>query len=281
MDANSTGWGRLGNSVDTLVSRQQRIVLVIEFDGRPYCGWQCQSNGLAVQEVVEQALHHIDPNASSLVTAGRTDSGVHALAIAAHVDVNIDRWHKAPRAYLHGINQHLPDAIRVVATREVDNSFHARFDCQQRRYRYLIWNRSSAAPALSHWRHWWMPRPLDLDAMRQAASHCLGSHDFSALRAAGCQANHANRCIDLLEVTTQGFEVAIEVAANAFLYHMVRTLVGTLVEVGTGQRTPDSIRTLLTSRERNHAGKTAPAHGLYFIDARYQDFSSAALANHG
>ncbi|MDX8413208.1 MAG: tRNA pseudouridine(38-40) synthase TruA [Mariprofundales bacterium] len=266
---------------DNMASNQQRIVLVIEFDGRPYCGWQRQSNGLAVQEVIEQALHHIDPHASNLVTAGRTDTGVHALAIAAHVDVSMDRWQRAPRAYLHGINQHLPDAIRVVATQEVENTFHARFDCMQRSYRYLIWNRTTAAPALSHWRHWWMPRPLDLNAMQQAASHCLGNHDFSALRAAGCQANHANRCINLLNIEKQGFEITIEVAANAFLYHMVRTLVGTLVEVGTGQRTPDSIRTLLAAGDRNGAGKTAPAHGLYFIDACYHDFSSAALANCG
>ncbi|MDQ6964016.1 MAG: tRNA pseudouridine(38-40) synthase TruA, partial [Mariprofundales bacterium] len=180
-----------------LVSMQQRIVLVIEFDGTPYCGWQRQLNGLSVQEVVEQALLKVDSHASELVTAGRTDSGVHALAIAAHADVDLKRWQHSPRAYLHGINQHLPDRVRVVATREVDSSFHARFDCIQRRYRYLIWSRSAAAPALSHWRHWWMPRPLDIGAMEQAAGLCLGSHDFSALRATGCQAGSANRSIEL------------------------------------------------------------------------------------
>jgi len=260
--------------------KQQRIILVVEFDGRPYCGWQRQSNGLAVQEVLEQSLHRIDPNAGSLVTSGRTDTGVHALAMATHVDISHERWQRAPRAYLHGINQHLPDAIRVVATRAVDTTFHARFDCTQRRYRYLIWNRKTAAPALSHWRHWWMPRPLDLDAMREAATLCLGTHDFSAMRAAGCQASHANRCIDAIDITHKKHVISIEVAANAFLYHMVRTLVGTLVEVGTGQRQAASITPLLASGDRTCAGKTAPAHGLYFIDARYKSFSSAALANH-
>jgi len=260
--------------------KQQRIVLIIEFDGRPYCGWQRQTNGLAVQEVVEQALLHVDSTASNLVTAGRTDTGVHALALAAHVDVCFQRWQHSPRAYLHGINQHLPDAVRVVATRAVDSDFHARFDCTMRCYRYLIWNRTTAAPALSHWRHWWMPRPLDLEAMRQAATLCLGRHDFSAMRAAGCQANHAIRCINTLSINQQGFEIAIKVAADAFLYHMVRTLVGTLIEVGIGQRSPESIRELLASKNRASAGKTAPAHGLYFTNACYKQFSSADLANY-
>lgn len=264
-----------------VVNGRQRIVLVVEFDGRPYCGWQRQSNGLSVQEVLEEALHRIDRDAGTLVTAGRTDTGVHALAIAAHVDISAARWQRAPRAYLHGLNQQLPDSVRVVATRAVDPDFHARFDCIQRRYRYLIWNRGSAAPALAKWRHWWMPRALDLDAMRRAADHFLGEHDFSALRAAGCQASHAVRRIDRLAIQRQGFEVAIEVAANGFLYHMVRTLVGTLVEVGTGRRTADGMRDLLAAKDRTRAGATAPAHGLYFIDARYDRFSSAELAGYG
>jgi len=164
----------------------------------------------------------------------------------------------------------------VVAVREVAAAFHARFDCQQRRYRYLIWNRS-VAPALAQWRHWWMPRPLDLVAMRRAAEHCLGEHDFSALRAAGCQARHARRCIDDITVDRQENEVMIEVAANAFLYHMVRNLVGTLVEVGIGRRSDDAMAQLLIHGERRHAGQTAPAHGLYFIDAVYDTFSASQL----
>ncbi|MDX8410149.1 MAG: tRNA pseudouridine(38-40) synthase TruA [Mariprofundales bacterium] len=255
----------------------QRIALVLEFDGRGFCGWQRQDNGLAVQQELESALRAIDGQASGCVAAGRTDSGVHALAMVVHVDVQAARWQRAQRAYLHGVNQKLPSTIRVVAVRAVAAGFHARFDCQQRRYRYLIWNRS-IAPALAQWRHWWMPRPLDLALMRRAAEHCLGEHDFSALRAAGCQAGHARRCIDVITMDRQGHEVMIEVAANAFLYHMVRNLVGTLVAVGVGRYPPEWMTQLLHDRDRSQAGQTAPAHGLYFIDAAYPDFSATSLS---
>ncbi|MDQ6950637.1 MAG: tRNA pseudouridine(38-40) synthase TruA [Mariprofundales bacterium] len=256
----------------------QRIALVVEFDGRPFCGWQRQENGLAVQQVLETALQAIDgAGEHRIVAAGRTDSGVHGLAMVAHTDVPALRWQRSPRAYLHGLNQHLPVTVRVVAVRAVAADFHARFDCQQRRYRYLIWNRSTA-PALMQWRHWWMPRPLDLVSMQRAAAYCIGVHDFSALRATGCQAEHARRCIDDIIVTHHGNEVMIEVAANAFLYHMVRNLVGTLVVVGMGRQPPEWMAQLLRDGDRSQAGQTAPAHGLYFIDAVYPDFSAMTLS---
>ncbi len=256
----------------------QRILLVLEYDGRPWCGWQRQQNGTAVQEVIEEALHRVDPGAGELIAAGRTDAGVHATAMAAHVDIDHARWNRAPRAYLNGVNQHLPDSIRVVATRAVSRIFHARFDCQQRRYRYRIWNRAAAPSALACWRHWWMPRPLDIDAMRRAAAYLIGEHDFSAFRAADCQAGHARRRIDSVEIHRRDHEILIDIAANAFLYHMVRTIVGTLVEVGCGKRAANAIPTLLDGKNRAEAGQNAPAHGLYFTNARYDDFSSATLA---
>ncbi|RMH50269.1 MAG: tRNA pseudouridine(38-40) synthase TruA [Zetaproteobacteria bacterium] len=256
----------------------QRIVLVLEYDGAPWCGWQRQRNGTAVQALLDRALVAIDGTPPTTVAAGRTDAGVHALAMAVHADVDRARWRRAPGAYLHGVNAHLPESVRVVAIRAVEAGFHARFDCLQRRYRYRIWNRSAAPSALERWRHWWMPRPLDLEAMRAAAACLLGEHDFSAFRAAGCQARHAVRRIDALEIARSGHEIRIEIAADAFLYHMVRTIVGTLVECGTGRRPPETIPELLAGGERSQAGPNAPAHGLYFIDARYRDFSSAALA---
>ncbi len=253
--------------------KRQRIALAIEYDGRPFCGWQRQQNGESVQAHLEAALERIEGVPTPLTVAGRTDAGVHAEAMVAHADVDADRWDRAPRAYVHGVNAHLPDGIRVVAARGVAPSFHARFDCTGRGYRYLIWNRQ-VAPAIARWRHWWMPRPLDLDAMRAAAEHCIGERDFSALRAAGCQARHAVRRIERVAIERAGCVVSIEVDGNAFLYHMVRNLVGNLVEVGTGKRTPDDFRGLLESGDRARGAATAPAHGLYFIDARYPEWSS-------
>ncbi len=254
---------------------KQRIALAIEYDGRPFVGWQRQANGASVQAHLEDALRRIEGATVSLVAAGRTDAGVHAEAMVAHLDVDEARWRRAPRAYVHGVNAGLPDAIRVVAARAVAPSFHARFDCTGRGYRYLIWNRQ-VAPAIARWRHWWMPRPLDLEAMRAAARHCIGERDFSALRAAGCQARHAVRRIERIGIERQGCVVSVEVDGNAFLYHMVRNLVGNLIEVGTGKRSVGAFRALLDAGDRAQGAATAPAHGLYFTDARYPGWSSRA-----
>ena len=254
----------------------QRIAMVIEFDGSHFHGWQQQENASSVQSALQSALQMIEQQEVSLVAAGRTDAGVHAEALLLHADVSIARWQRSHRAYVHGCNNLLPASVRVTGVRQVQNDFHARFDCRGRSYRYQIWNRATAS-ALAPWRHWWMPRPLDVEAMRQAASYCLGEHDFSALRAAGCQASHPVRTIREIGIEQDGCVIALHVSADAFLYHMVRNLVGNLVEVGLGKRRPEQMMTLLAGRDRSQGAATAPAHGLYFTDALYDDFRASEL----
>jgi len=255
---------------------KQRIAMVIEFDGRPFHGWQQQDNAVSVQACLQSALSQIEGEAVPVAAAGRTDAGVHAEAMLAHADVHAARWQRSYKAYLHGCNSLLPDTIRVIGVRAVAGDFHARFDCRERVYRYRIWNRNTAS-ALHRWRHWWMPRRLDLELMREAANYCTGRMDFSALRAAGCQAATALRTIKMLSIEQQGYCISFTVSADAFLYHMVRNLVGNLVEVGTGKRSPEAFAALLAGRDRSSGAATAPAHGLYFTDAVYDDFRATEV----
>jgi tRNA pseudouridine38-40 synthase len=261
------------NATDVAV---RRIALVLEYDGAQFNGWQRQKVGQSVQESLEHVLHAIDGTERRTVAAGRTDAGVHAEAMLVHADVDTGRWQRSPRAYMHGVNQHLPPPLRVVGVRAVPSAFHARFDCRERVYRYLIWNRSTAS-ALHGWRHWWMPRQLATDAMNAAASFLIGEHDFSAFRAAGCQAHSAVRELKQLHVAQNGWVVTIDVRANAFLYHMVRNIVGNLVRVGLGDWHPEDMHNLLQSADRTRGAATAPAHGLYFRDAVYDGFSASEL----
>jgi tRNA pseudouridine38-40 synthase len=255
----------------------QRIAMAIEFDGRPFHGWQQQDNAASVQAALNSALQHIDRRLVATIAAGRTDAGVHAEALLVHADVCAERWLRSRLAYVHGCNSFLPDAIRVTGVRAVDRAFHARFDCLERAYRYQIWNRTTAS-ALQAWRHWWMPRPLDIELMREAAAYCLGRHDFSAMRSARCQAASAERTIREINIEQDGCCVRVEIAADAFLYRMVRNLVGNLVEVGTGKRRPADIAALLQSRDRSRGAATAPSCGLYFTDAVYHDFRASEIA---
>ena len=255
---------------------RQRIALVLEFDGSPFSGWQQQDNAASVQDVLQQALARIEGHEVQAVAAGRTDAGVHAEAMLVHADVSSARWQRSPMAYVHGLNSQLPGSVRAVAVRAVAPYFHARFDCRERAYTYRIWNRTTAS-ALHAWRHWWMPRRLDEARMREAAAFARGKQDFSALRAAGCQASGAVRTIRELSIWRDGFVVGIDVRADAFLYHMVRNLVGNLVDVGIGRTSADDFARLLEGGDRSKGGATAPAHGLYFTDAVYDDFSARSL----
>ncbi|MFQ5345678.1 MAG: tRNA pseudouridine(38-40) synthase TruA [Mariprofundus sp.] len=256
--------------------KTQRIAMALEFDGRPFHGWQQQNNAVSVQACLQTALARIENVPVAVSAAGRTDAGVHAEAMLVHADISADRWNRSHKAYIHGCNSMLPDEIRVVGVRAMEHDFHARFDCRERAYRYQIWNRNTAS-ALQRWRHWWMPRALNLDAMQEAAQHCVGKHDFSALRAAGCQASGAVRTVRTLTVEQQGWCISISVSADAFLYHMVRNLVGNLVEVGTEKRSPEAFSDLLSSGNRSNGAATAPAHGLYFTNAVYDAFCSRDL----
>jgi len=256
---------------------RQRVALVVEYDGHGLCGWQRQENGPSVQQHLEESLTGIDGVPVSCIAAGRTDAGVHAEAMLVHADVQRARFSRSSQAYVHGVNQHLPEQIRVTGVRAVEDDFHARFNCRERAYRYQIWNRSTAS-AIERWRHWWMPRPLDMSAMQQAAVYLSGKHDFSCFRASGCQAASPLREVRDIHIEQRGHCVSIEVSADAFLYHMVRNMVGSLVRVGTGNWRPEFLQELLAGRDRSLAAATAPAHGLYFINAVYDDFNSRDIA---
>ena len=256
---------------------KQRIALVLEYDGHGLCGWQRQDNGPTVQQHLEKSLAEIDGMPVSCVAAGRTDAGVHAEAMLVHADVQRARFSRSSKAYVHGVNQSLPEQIRVTGVRAVADDFHARFDCLERAYRYQIWNRTTAS-AIERWRHWWMPRPLDISAMQQAAVHLSGKHDFSCFRASGCQAASPLREVRGIHIERRGHCVSIEVSADAFLYHMVRNMVGSLARVGTGHWRTEYLQELLAGRDRSLAAATAPARGLYFINAVYDDFSSKDIA---
>jgi len=254
----------------------QRIAMAVEFDGSAIHGWQIQDNASSVQAELQRSLYEIDGHAVSTMAAGRTDSGVHAEAMLVHADVSKQRWDRSHLAYLHGLNSKLPETIRITGVRAVEADFHARFDCRARSYRYQLWNRSTPS-AINRWRHWWMPRELDINAMRKAAEHCMGTQDFSSLRASGCQAAHARRTITSLKIEKHGSEVVIEVTADGFLYHMVRNLAGNLVRVGLGKQSPEDFKRLILACDRSLGAATAPAHGLYFIDALYDQFSAREL----
>jgi tRNA pseudouridine38-40 synthase len=268
--------GGHGRPVSDAGPSNRRIALVLEYDGTCFNGWQRQKVGHAVQEDLEQALHAIDGRDCRTVAAGRTDAGVHAEAMLVHADVDAARWQRSPRAYVHGVNQILSAPLRVVGVRAVHPQFHARFDCLERAYRYRIWNRPTAS-ALHAWRHWWMPRRLSLEAMNEAACLLIGEHDFSAFRAAGCQSHSPCRDLRRLHVAQDGWTVSIDVHANAFLYHMVRNIVGSLVRVGVGDWHPEQVQALLRSADRTQGAATAPAHGLYFRDAVYKGFRASEL----
>ncbi|HCO43375.1 MAG TPA: tRNA pseudouridine(38-40) synthase TruA [Gammaproteobacteria bacterium] len=242
-----------------------RIALCVEYDGTGYSGWQIQDHSPSVQAVIERALSAIADHPVQVMAAGRTDTGVHALGQVVHFDTHAER---PQRAWLRGANTHLPRDVRIIDARPVSDDFHARHSALARHYRYLILNRPQA-PAVGHDRVTWEPRPLDAPRMQLAGQHWLGEHDFSAFRAAACQSRSPWRNLSRLQVSRHGQWVVIDVVANAFLHHMVRNLVGTLLEIGCGRRPPDWAAELLAARDRTRAARTAPAGGLYLAAVQY------------
>ena len=216
---------------------------------------------------MEKALSSVAAHQVSVVCAGRTDSGVHALGQIIHFDTDAQR---EMRGWLMGSNVKLPAGIALRWVDEADPAFHARFSAINRRYRYVILNRT-ARPALLHNRVAWKHFPLDAEAMHQAAQSLLGENDFSSFRAAGCQARHAMRELQAISVMRDRDFIYIDVQANAFLHHMVRNIVGSLILVGSGDRPVDWIAELLAQRDRTQAGPTAPASGLYFVHVNYPE----------
>lgn len=242
-----------------------RIVLGVEYDGSRFCGWQSQPSGCSVQDAVEGALSRIAGADIRVVTAGRTDTGVHALNQVAHFDTEAVR---PKAAWVRGINALLPDSVAVLWAREVPQDFHARYSALERCYFYALLNHP-VRPALFQGKVGWFHLPLDVERMREAAALLLGEHDFSAFRAAECQAKSPVRRLTRLEVLRRGDVVAFEFCANAFLHHMVRNIVGCLVYVGKGRYPASWIGEILAGRDRQRAAPTFSAAGLYLAGVSY------------
>ena len=242
-----------------------RIALCAEYDGSDFSGWEAQPHARTVQATLEQALARVADRPVATVCAGRTDARVHALAQVVHFDSDAER---APHEWVLGANSNLPADVSVRWAQPVGEDFHARYSAECRHYRYLILNRRER-PALLRARAAWERAPLDVERMQAAAAHLVGEHDFTSFRAAACQAKNPVRTLVHLEIQRRGALVAIDVAANAFLQHMVRNIAGMLVAVGNGRREPAWAGELLAARDRTRGEATASAQGLYLARIDY------------
>ena len=242
-----------------------RYAIGIEYSGTRYCGWQRQSHCESIQQFLEDALGFVANHPVALVCAGRTDAGVHAVGQVAHFDSDAER---DTRAWLMGANCRLPRDLRIRWVTPVADDFHARFSARARAYRYIILN-AAVASALFHDRVCWEFRPLDHERMHEAAQCLVGEHDFSSFRAVGCQAKSPSREVQEISITRHGELLYLDVKANAFLYHMVRNIAGSLMAVGRQERDRDWFSAMFAARDRQQADTTAPAAGLYLLQVWY------------
>ena len=242
-----------------------RIALGIEYDGSGFAGWQRQPHASSVQGALERALSNVADHEVTVICAGRTDAGVHATAQVVHFETSAVR---TPHSWMFGTNSNLPPEVCVTWAQAVDADFHARFSAVGRAYRYIILNRPMR-PGLLRNRVSWDYRPLDAGRMAEAAQALIGEQDFSSFRALACQAKHPVREIYALDVHRSGEFVYLDVAANAFLHHMVRNIAGVLMTVGCGERPVDWVTDVLAARDRTAGGVTAPPGGLYLVQVRY------------
>ncbi|HEX7339699.1 MAG TPA: tRNA pseudouridine(38-40) synthase TruA [Rhodanobacteraceae bacterium] len=242
-----------------------RLALGIEYDGTDFMGWQRLSHGPSVQAAVEQALSFVAATPIDVTCAGRTDTGVHAHCQVVHFDTDVTR---SLRGWALGACSNLPKSIAVLWAQPMPDNFNARFDARARRYRYTILNRPIRV-ALEARYVTWERLPLDAQAMHEAAQALVGEHDFTSFRAISCQARHPRRNVHAIAVWREDERVIVEVQANAFLHHMVRNIVGSLLLVGRGEQPRGWIAQLLAARNREIAGPTAPASGLTFVGPRY------------
>ena len=251
-----------------------RLALGIEYDGSRFLGWQTQPEGGAVQDALESALAGIAGSAVSVTCAGRTDRGVHAREQVVHFDTGAER---PDSAWVRGVNALLPDSLAVLWALRVVPDFHARYSARARTYRYVLLNRP-VRPALAARHAGWFHSPLDVEAMRRAAAHLVGEHDFSAFRSAECQAKTPVRTLHSLQIERSGERIDFVLRANAFLHHMVRNIVGTLVYVGKGKHAASWTQELLASRNRSLAAPTFAAQGLYLEKVEYEPHWGLPLA---
>jgi tRNA pseudouridine38-40 synthase len=244
----------------------RRYKLILEFDGRPFVGWQRQENGPSVQGALEAAALAFCGVETTAHAAGRTDSGVHAIAMPAHLDLPGDHPAETVR---DALNFYLrPQPITILAAEEAPRDFHARFSATARHYRYRIVNRR-APLALEEGRAWHIGGPLDAAAMNEAGHHLVGKHDFSTFRAAQCQSASPVKTLTSLRVQREKDVVSIDASAPSFLHHQVRSIAGTLVQIGLARWRAADAKAALEARDRSACGPVAPAHGLYFVKADY------------
>ena len=244
-----------------------KVALGIEYSGTAYCGWQKQTHSPSVQESLEKALSEIAAQPVETYCAGRTDTGVHATGQVVSFDITNERPLKA---WFRGANTLLPDDICVRWAINVPESFHARHSAFSRRYRYIIQNTSHRAAHMAG-KVTWVREPLNVQAMHNAAQSLLGERDFSSFQAASCQSRTPFRCVSEVSVKSFASFVVIEIAANAFLHHMVRNITGSLLEVGLGRENEDYIARLLSYKDRTKAAITAKPDGLYLVDVGYPE----------
>ncbi|MDR1071294.1 MAG: tRNA pseudouridine(38-40) synthase TruA [Rickettsiales bacterium] len=253
-----------------------RYKLILEYDGTSLIGFQKNKNGDSVQSLVEDAIFKFCGERVEVVGCGRTDAGVHAAAMPAHFDLSVarDSWFvnresgfEVRDTIKRALNFYLSDSpVSVADCEAVPDDWHARFSCVRRNYRYVILNRDFP-PTIDKNFVWWIPKKLDIDAMRGAAEKLVGNHDFSSFRASECQAKSPVKTIDEIKITNHEPRITIDFSARSFLHHQVRNIVGTLVEIGLGK--PIGIESVLAARDRGAAGPTAPARGLFFMSADY------------
>lgn len=247
------------------MTQATRWAACVQYRGQAYSGWQRQAECRSVQAEVERALSSVANAAVTVACAGRTDAGVHAVGQIVSFDSSVSR---PARAWLLGANSQLPGDISLNWVHPVPASFHARFSALGRRYRYLAWN-SKIRSALAGPASAWIRTELDADIMNQAAQVLVGEQDFSAFRAAQCQSRTPMRCVFSLKVWRSQNFVVMDIHANAFLHHMVRNIMGSLMEIGQGRHPVQWVAELLAARDRTQAGPTAPAGGLYFLGPEY------------
>ncbi|MDO8455957.1 MAG: tRNA pseudouridine(38-40) synthase TruA [Burkholderiaceae bacterium] len=242
-----------------------RLALGISYNGQAYQGWQSQLSGQTVQDKLEMALGKFTAQKVSTLCAGRTDAGVHGLMQVVHFDTPLAR---ATSSWVRGTNAFLPQDIAVEWAQAVPDQFHCRASALSRRYAYILLE-SPVRPSVDTGRVGWVFRPLDMDAIQQAATHLLGEHDFTSFRASACQALSPVKILQRIDISRRGAYWRFEFEANAFLHHMIRNIMGCLIAVGQGKYPPEWVRDVLLARKREVAAPTFSPHGLYFLGPRY------------
>lgn len=256
--------------------RLLKFKLVIAYDGTAYQGWQVQKTGVGVQQKIEEAFGRLAPMPVRVHGSSRTDTGVHALGMVAHVEVPAEGWAIAESHLALALNAHLPPDIRVLSACRCPLSFHARFHACGKQYRYFVWNHPAHHPLFNH-ASWHVPRPLKAAPMREAAKFFLGRHDFRSLAAnRNYEVENTVRTITRLDIHRAGPQWMFIIEGDGFLYKMCRSIVGTLVQVGLGKIAPTAIPDILAQRDRRVAGMTAPAHGLVLWKVFYGRGATAA-----